>query len=403
MAFDIRTRIEEWRAHLVDTSKRNRLIHFTAGRTGGLWLLHPEPAKMWDRLIVREETLTFVWKRDLLGLPRACEKEREPSTAADWLATEDAAGNGESVSLEQCLQCPRLKDSHLLTELSDGQLGARLRYVHMRARESLSEQGIVTLYVAFGFLHWYESTDSREELCSPLLLIPAQLKREHVAAPWKLAVEEGEVLVNHSLAERLKHDFKIELPALAEETFDREDPAWRTEYYRRVQERIQGEARWQVQDRVALGIFNFQKLVMWDDLGRNAARIAAHDLCRAIAGDPTVTLTCPADLPRAAELDDKIQPAEAFHVLDADSSQLEAIAAALRGAHVVLDGPPGLPAQAKAKPSPTSLPNSWPPARQYCSSAKKRPLWRWSRSGSIVANSATSAWTCTATKPTSAR
>src|SRR5262245_5189116 len=80
---------------------------------------------------------------------------------------------------------------------------------------------------------------------------------------------------------------------------------------------------------------------MWDDLGRNRDRIAGHDLCRAVAGDPTAPLRCPRDLPVAKELDQLAQPDKTFHILDADSSQNEAIEAAKRGASLVLDGPPG--------------------------------------------------------------
>src|SRR5580700_9355080 len=80
---------------------------------------------------------------------------------------------------------------------------------------------------------------------------------------------------------------------------------------------------------------------MREDLGRNREHVQNHNLCRALAGDPTVALTFPSDLPRAEDLDKKVHPQETFHILDADSSQHEAVAAATRGASLVLDGPPG--------------------------------------------------------------
>jgi hypothetical protein len=51
MPSDIAARIEAWRAQLLDTSKRNRLINFKAGRTGGLALVHPDPGDLWHRLV----------------------------------------------------------------------------------------------------------------------------------------------------------------------------------------------------------------------------------------------------------------------------------------------------------------------------------------------------------------
>src|SRR6185369_7151115 len=85
----------------------------------------------------------------------------------------------------------------------------------------------------------------------------------------------------------------------------------------------------------------FQKLAMWEDLGRNAERVKVHPLCRAIAGDTSVPLVQPTDLPTADKLDEVVPPVQAIHILDADSSQHEAIEAVKRGAHLVMDGPPG--------------------------------------------------------------
>src|SRR5262249_27612549 len=64
-------------------------------------------------------------------------------------------------------------------------------------------------------------------------------------------------------------------------------------------------------------------------------------LCRAVAGDTAVSLKAPADLPAAADLDRVVPPEAAVHILDADSSQHEAIEAVKRGAHLLMDGPPG--------------------------------------------------------------
>ena len=39
---DIAAKIEEWRSQLLNTSKRNKLISFKAGRSGGVNLFHPD-------------------------------------------------------------------------------------------------------------------------------------------------------------------------------------------------------------------------------------------------------------------------------------------------------------------------------------------------------------------------
>jgi hypothetical protein len=342
MPFDISAQIETWRCQLLDTSKRNRLINFKTGRSGGIPLVSPDPGDLWHRLVLKNAPLAFVWKRELIDLTL----DSEEADGAGSLALYDpnqapAKEHGPDV-LHNCLHSPRLRPDHLLTDLTDSRLAARLTRLALNSHESLTEQGVATLYVAFGFLRWFESSSSQVEVRSPLLLVPVRLERDTVESSWKLQAEDEEILPNHTLVQLLAKDFRLRIPVPEDETSDEADPNWRTRYFGEVQHCVhRHDSRWEVLDEVALGTFSFQKLAMWDDLGSNRDRIAGHDLCRAVAGDPTVQLRCPPDLPAAKELDRMAQPDKTFHILDADSSQHEAIEAAKRGASLVLDGPPG--------------------------------------------------------------
>jgi very-short-patch-repair endonuclease len=339
MPFDLDSQIDRWRTLLLDTTKRNRLISFkVGGNSGGIALASPDPGDIWDRLVTADKSLTFVWKRSLIDLAPDPEEEE---VVADEVAASVPADAARPDELARCLSSPRLRDDHLLTGLSDERLAARLTRLARTSRESLAEQGVVTLYVAFGVLRWFESRDSQVEVRSPLLLVPVRLERDNVAAPWRLSAEDEGVLTNDSLWHRLACDFQIRPPELPDLGNDAGDADWRTEYFGRVERLVGHEPRWEVLDEVALGTFNFQKLAMCSDLDRNRALIAANDVCRAIAGDPAARLRHPADLPGAADLDRVAHPASVHHILDADSSQHEAIAAVTRGASLVLDGPPG--------------------------------------------------------------
>jgi very-short-patch-repair endonuclease len=343
MPFDISAQIEAWRTLLLDTTKRNRLINFKTGRGGGVALVHPDPGELWHRLLVADSALTFPWRRDLIDLPNEAGQPGQDDAAklAVFDPTEPPDPDQAQDVLEQCRHSPRVSPGHLLTDLPDPELARRLTRLALNARDSLTEQGVTTLFVAFGFLRWFESADSQAEIRSPLLLVPVRLEREAVDAPWRLAAGDEEILPNHTLAQLLAAEFRLSLPAWDEEAADPGDPGWRTGYFGEVERSVRHHPRWEVLDEAALGTFAFQKLAMWEDLGRNRERIGQHDLCRAIAGDSGVALRCPANLPRADELDQRIDPRETHHILDADSSQHEAIAAAVRGASLVLDGPPG--------------------------------------------------------------
>jgi very-short-patch-repair endonuclease len=98
-------------------------------------------------------------------------------------------------------------------------------------------------------------------------------------------------------------------------------------------------------------LFSFLKLLMYHDLDRAAVAAAAHPILSMLAGQGLGTGDqglraesglLPIPNPQSSILNlDTRPPEECFQVLDADSSQAEAIAAALAGQSFVLQGPPG--------------------------------------------------------------
>ncbi len=96
------------------------------------------------------------------------------------------------ITLEQCLESRTQSPNHLLTDLQDRALGNRLNRMSLNARTALSEQGVNVLFVAFGFLKWFEAEHSDEPRLSPLLLVPVCLERIGATAPWKLSLDEDE-------------------------------------------------------------------------------------------------------------------------------------------------------------------------------------------------------------------
>ena len=340
----ILARIEEWRRHLLDTSKRNRLVSLKFGQTGGIELVCPDASNLWHQLVADEVVLTFPWKYELVELPPEEVDDEDDRMGVEGQDDDLPARRGGKVDiLGLCLSSPRLRPEHLLTTLTDKKLNARLKRLALNSREAEMELGVNTLFAAFGLLRWFESDDSKEPILSPLLLVPVRIDRDTVESPWMLRPEEDEVRRNDTLAELMKADHRVVLPQVDELLEDPEDFSdLFVQYAGVVADRVKHHRRWEVlTDTAALGIFHFQKLAMWEDLGQNAARIATHPICRGIAGDRDAVPVPPDNLPRAEELDDRVPPQGAVHILDADSSQQAAIEAVKRGANLVLDGPPG--------------------------------------------------------------
>jgi len=210
---------------------------------------------------------------------------------------------------------------------------SNLRY---KARTIREELGFNALYMAFGMLKWREGI-SGEFSKAPLILVPVDINREKLGARLKIEVLEEEIVVNPTLQTKLTNDFSVDLNDLAEELTTEEIQ----KYWQYVEELVQNFGGWQVQPTVALGIFNFQTLMIIKDLERNAEHYCKHPLIRVLSGHPENLLDIPSDVPEAHELDEEVSPMEVYQILDADSSQQEAIEAAKRGVSFVLQGPPG--------------------------------------------------------------
>ncbi|MEX5669371.1 DUF4011 domain-containing protein, partial [Pseudomonas neuropathica] len=53
----------------------------------------------------------------------------------------------------------------------------QLLRIHSEARAFIEEQGVNTLFLALGFLHWYEADNSETLRKAPLMLLPVTLER----------------------------------------------------------------------------------------------------------------------------------------------------------------------------------------------------------------------------------
>ena len=329
----IEKQINDWKKKLIDLSKRNPLLNCKCkvdGRSGAIEILHPESDVLWRELVVEEneKSMTFVEKATLLG-------------------SEESASSQEDAELELlgCLESKQLKTNHLLTLLPDDKLRNRLKIIKRNASESLSEQGVSTLYLTFGMLRYYEADSSDIFHEAPIFLVPVSINQKNLKSPVSISIEENDPSLNDSLVELLRNDYGFSLPDFDPSKRERIEQ-WIT-YLDDIEKLIENSPskdvkRWKVQKRSVLGTFRFQKLAMWHDLSDCQELISKHPICRAIAGvSESICDQNDSDYPEPYDFDKKIHPETVFTILDSDSSQYQAINAVKRGSHLVLDGPPG--------------------------------------------------------------
>lgn len=309
-------RIEDWKSRLIDLSKKNNLLYYKPRKRGSLSVSHPDMETIFNALVTRRRNLRFWQPPD---------------------ETELIMGVGQNSGDLSHFNSHPSKANRLVCEgLNRIELEKTLRNLMTRSLSDYREKGVRILHAAFGMLTWKEEETS-EEVRSPLILVPIELRRKSFKDPFAISIPpvEEEAVLNPALQARLRSAFKIELPPLPEDW----ESQTLAEYLNTLSQTVL-DFGWKVKSSVEIGLFSFHKLVIYNDLTANAELIKQHNMVRAIAGVKEQQLA-QSDLPEEKDVDEIEPPEKPFHVLDADSSQRVSIQYALRGQSFVMQGPPG--------------------------------------------------------------
>jgi very-short-patch-repair endonuclease/DNA polymerase III delta prime subunit len=233
----------------------------------------------------------------------------------------------------------RRTDDRLQTALTSEALQKRLLGLFYDARTYEEEQGVNILYLALGFLKWYEPEKPDQARYAPLLLVPVELSRSNVGSNFRLRWRDEETATNLSLQAKLQADFGLKFPDIV----DGEEFKPST-YFDEVRRAIEGRSGWEVlPNDMILWFFSFTKFLMYRDLDPatwpEAAQIDKHPLIGSLLG--TGFAPQPPFCSETDRLDALLSPLDQTHVVDADSSQAMATEETRRGQNLVIQGPPG--------------------------------------------------------------
>ena len=331
--------IDAWKRKLLDLSKRNRALNFRATKVSTVAVVDERPAEIFRLLYMAEREMRFKGVEppppDPTTAPSAAASDVPPDADID-----DAAAQPEFVPYDAATLDDRHTDEYLQTTATPEALDRSLRRLDEQGRLAIEEQGVNTLFLALGMLHYTESDTSEQMFNAPLVLLPVELSRKSARSGYRIRASDDDPVVNPALAEYLRLDFGITLPELPDSATIPDDYDLQT-LLSGVTQAISSRRGWSVSTDVVLGLFSFQKFVMYKDLEANASAVAAHRLVRQLVGrEGDRVIGLPDDV-RRLELDREFAPEATTQVVDADSSQLRAIAGVSRGYDLVLEGPPG--------------------------------------------------------------
>ena len=316
--------LERARRKLLDLGTRNRLIHV-------------------NRASRSSNCLNIINERsdDIFRILRADSRSMRFKPMG-----EDETGTDEAVVFEADeteLDESRYTDNYLETPLGPDALQKRLLRIARNARTAEEEQGINILYLALGFLSWYEKQNSNLLREAPLVLIPVELVRDQGRSSYRIRGRDEDVTANLPLQERLKQDFGITLPEIEEG-----DEAWSPSgYFDQIAQTTTHQARWRIdRDAMQLGFFSFAKLLMhhdldpenWSDKVLGPGRLISRLLAGESNPEPLTTSTHRETLDLTLNT---VDPADLVQVVDADASQTKVIETVRCGRDTVVQGPPG--------------------------------------------------------------
>jgi hypothetical protein len=141
------------------------------------------------------------------------------SKPADWSNPYNVSGIYQTVNMSDPivdLLKHDLGQKRLRSYLTEGELGSALTKLYRSSRLSLEENGANTLYLALGFLKWYETAKSEIPRFAPLLLLPVEIIRKSAQKGYVIRSREEETLMNITLLEMLRQDFGIVIRGLDE-------------------------------------------------------------------------------------------------------------------------------------------------------------------------------------------
>lgn len=310
---EVEAALDIWRKGLLTVSGASRLINYRPTKSRSLSIESPTADDILRRLEAGNPW-SFVGRR-----PPANEGNAEVADGEDAaLDDEPAFAYGSA-----------LRSTRAQTEL-----GPVLRTMMRLANTEWLDRGIHTLYLAFGMLHWKDVDNT--EYASPLVLVPVELIPLGPRDIPRLGAAEDDALLNPALRVQLER-MGVALPdgeSLEGLAIERQ--------LAMISDAV-GDRGWRVADDVVLSLFTFHKEAMYRDLIENHQAILAHPIVRALGTSDPLKQSRAFDFEpiRPEDIDRLAPPEDTPMVLDADSSQRAAIAAAVAGHSFVMDGPPG--------------------------------------------------------------
>lgn len=305
-------KIKTWEDQLLDLGRRNKMISYRETKRSTLKILNPSFDDLYQQIVVEGKELTF---------QKAIDSESDIRVYS-ILSLLDKLSSPLEVTVGD------IKTGGTLSETVK-----TLKNLRAKAKLAMNEQGTNILYLVFGFIEWrMHGNRSNNWVKSPLILVPVSLVLPSLNAQYTLKRYEDDIVVNPTLAYLFERDYGIILPEF--------DPDKDTlESFMEKMEELVDDLGWRIHKECSIGLVSFLKISMYNDLLKHEEQIKNNPIIRTFAGERNEVNTV--DQASITFDHDACRAVDTYQVLDADSSQQDAIVLSQKGFNFVMQGPPG--------------------------------------------------------------
>lgn len=315
----VQIKLNNWKAGLINLTKRNPLLKFPE-RGNHVQFHIPSVDLLFERLLHGQRLQV----NELVDLEKyKLKSKKKDSSLIEEPPLEDREKQEEEERRKEVIR----------------RLERQLNRIRLDAKSALEERGVHTLYLAFGFLHWKEAENSDIKLKSPLLLMPVGLWRRSSRDAYMIERTGDDVIFNPSLIQKLKNDFGMDLPEIEDEQEIGSVSQFLEKYKKTYFNELDDAS---VHLDVFLSKFEFRSLVMYKELEEYGEMFGQHPMIQSLSGvENSAVINQDYKEIRIGDYEKSNPSEDSFQILDADSSQQEAILAAKNGLSFIMHGPPG--------------------------------------------------------------
>ncbi len=307
-------RYENWKHALFDFSRRNPLLYYKPTQASSLEIVRPDIYSLFDRMVIKGKPLSF------------------PQYRVESISPEPGAPSGTRFPDRYILE----KKGEIECDKQAGDLVHALGNIRNLARASRTESGLNSLYLSFGMLRWNEYNSS-EDNYAPLILVPADIVIKESRDSFYLSFFNDDIVLNPTLSaflNDLQYGYYFKLPDF------KDDLSIPLQDYLANVNKLVSARMWHVEPKAVLRLFSFQTIRMGMDMDQADEINLYPPVIKLLSHEPIEPLPTQTHQ-EYSDLDDQLRPEDFFQVLEADASQVAALALARCGDHMVWHGPPG--------------------------------------------------------------